>query len=84
VFLELLSPFIVTGDDIILIAVNFRKCIGSVVMSLICRWCAVSCQYNILNIGLIWELSNLINLRKYNKSKVTPYHAIGGLCGGEG
>jgi len=35
-------------------------------MSLICRWCAVFCQYNILNIGLLWELSNLINLRQYN------------------
>jgi hypothetical protein len=75
------SPFILTEDDIILIAVPFRKYIGSVVMSLICRWCAVSCQYNSLNIGLVWELRNLINLRRYNKGEVIPYHAIGGLVG---
>jgi hypothetical protein len=80
-FLGLVSPFIVTGDDIILIVVRFRKYIDSVAMSLICRWCAFSCQYNILNIGLVWELRNLINLRQYDKGEVTPYHAIGGLGG---
>jgi len=83
VLLGLVSPFIVTGDDIILIMVPFRKYICSVMMSLICRWCAVSCQYNSLNIGLVWELSNIINLRQYDKAKVTPYHAICGLVGGE-
>ena len=71
-----------TGDDIILIAVHFRKYIGSAVISLICRWCAVSCQYHILNIGLVWELSNLMNLRQYNKGKVT--HIMPLLAWGEG
>ena len=73
-----------TGNDIILITVPFRKYVGSVMIPLICRWCAVSCQYNSLNIGLVWELSNLVNLRQYNKGKVTAYHAICGLRGGEG